>query len=203
MRYVQDGQTGQYYEAIADLIGSITPGVTVTSSTSAPATAAWFISTGSSTGALNNRVPIFQLQTQANIRYYFQVQSNPSGPYYYSVQLFDNSGTPIAQTGIIFVFVYDQTLTKIKETLLKTLSQRAQVSGVGTAGGLIQNSLTYTFGVPGSVHVTDPSDIIQVNFLATVSGQNGIYAPNSQIIFGCDNLSPTTAPPQGTPVEVF
>ncbi len=197
-RYVQDQQTKQWYETFNAFIGSASPGVTVTSATAPPASiAGWFISTSPSADVLNAKLPIFQYTTQANQRFRFVVQSNAGGPYWWQITLNDSAGTPTVQTGNLYVYVYDTTLNRVKCTLLNETSARGAVSGTPSQGGLIPNTLTYTFGSPDEEYVTDPGDVIQVVFQPTLTGQNGVYAPSSTILLKCEILSPSSGPTSG------
>lgn len=197
-RYVQDNQTGQWYETFTAQIGNSSPGVTVTSATTPPsALAGWFISTQPSADVLNQKLPIFQYTTQANQRFRFVVQANAVGPYWWQITLNDNGATPVVQTGLIWVYVYDTTMNRIKETLLQTTASRGSVAGTSGSGGLIPNTLSYTFGAPDEEYVTDPGDVIQVVFMPTLTGQNGVLATASTIYLSCEILSPSTGPKGG------
>lgn len=196
-RYVVDNLTGQQYATFKTAIGQTLQGVQTTSNTSPPGQPSWFISTGSSTSYLNASLQIFNYVTQSNQRFRFVVQSNPLGPYWYQIQLYDSSGSSVVQQGNLTVQVYDTSGNIIKQTLIQDTSSRAAISGTNTGGGgLTQNTLTYTFGDPGEEFVTDPGDVIRIYFQPTQSGQNGVYAPASNIFLSCELLSPSSGPTQ-------
>lgn len=194
-RYVQDSNTGQWYVTFTTNIGNTSTGVTVTSATVPPASiAGWFISTQASANVLNQKLQIFQYVTQANQRFRFVVQSNAGGPYWFQITLNDNAGTPTVQQGLLYLYVYDSTQNIIKATLLQTTAARAALSGTATSGGLIPNTLTYTFGNPDEEYVTDPGDVLALVFIPTLTGQGGVYAPASTVYLSCEILSPSTGP---------
>ena len=184
--YTKGGVT---YSGYVVSIGSGSPGVVIGTTTTPPTTSAsWFIN-GSGTVGLQQE--IFRFSTQVEQRYAFKVQDNPMGPFTYNISLYDNSATPILQTGTIQLQVWDSALQVNKKTLLTIDSASANSSGTATAsGGVIQNRLAYNFGDPSAMYITTPGDIIRVFFTASAS-QNGVNAAKSTINLYVDQLTQT------------
>ncbi len=180
---------GQSYSGYVVTLGSGSPGVVIGTTTTPPTTSAsWFIN-GSGTAGLQQE--IFRFATQVEQRNAFKVQDNPMGPFTYNINLVDNSGTPVLQTGMIQLQVWDSALQVNKKTLLSIDSSSASASGSATgSGGVIQNRLAFNFGDPGAMYITSPGDIIRLYFTPSAS-QNGVQASKSTIALYVDQLTQT------------
>lgn len=175
---------GVTYNDYIITLGSTTPGVAVTNATVPPTTSpSWFINSQSAATGLQQE--ILRIVTQVSQMYAFICQDNPSGPYTYTIKLVDSSGTPVQQTGLIQVQVWDSALQRNKKTLLTIDASSAAASG--TAGN-IQQRLPYNFGAPGAYYVTIPGDVIRVFFTPNAS-QNGVSSANSLVQLYCSLLS--------------
>lgn len=178
---------GTQYQAYIFALGSSTSGVAITNATAPPTSSpSWFINSPSS--VTSGQYEVFRFATQAEQRFAFYCQSNPSGPFTFNIKLVDSSGTPIQQTGLIYVQVWDVTLQRNKCTLLTIDAASAAASG--TAGN-IQQRLAYTFAQQGTAsawYITTPGDVIRLYFLPQAS-QNGVYSTNSVINLYCYFLS--------------
>lgn len=178
---------GTNYQAYIFALGSSTPGVAVTNSTSVPTSSpSWFINTPAS--QTSGSYECFRYSSQAEQRFAFYCQSNPSGPFTFNIKLVDSSGTPVLQVGLIYLQVWDVTLQRNKVTLLTIDSGSASASG--TAGN-IQQRLAYTFAQQGTAsawYITTPGDVVRLFFLPQQS-QNGVYSTNSVINLYCYFLS--------------
>jgi len=175
---------GVTYNDYIITLGSQTPGVAITNSTVPPtSSASWFVnSAANSTG---QQQEILRIVTQVSQQYAFVCQDNPSGPYTYTIKLVDGSATPIQQTGLIYVMVWDAALQKNKKTLLTIDASSAASSGTG---GNIQQRLPYNFGAPGAYYVTIPGDVIRV-FFTPNANQSGVNSTNSSVQLYCSFLS--------------
>ncbi len=181
------GPDGTTYNAYIFALGSSTPGVAVTASTTAPTSSpSWFIESPGSVAS--GQYEIFRFATQAEQRFAFYCQSNPSGPFTFNIKLADNSGTPVIQQGLLYLQVWDVALQRNKCTLLTIDAASAAASG--TAGN-IQQRLAYTFaqqGTSSAWFITSPGDVVRLFFFPNTS-QNGVYPANSVISLYCYLLS--------------
>jgi hypothetical protein len=180
---------GQQYKGYVVSIGSGSPGVVIGTSTTPPTTSAsWFIN---GLGTVGLQQEVFRFATQVSQQYAFKVQDNPMGPFTYTMNMVDSSGTPVLQKGTLQLQVWDSALQVNKKTLLTIDSATAATSGTAGTGGAIQNRLPYNFGEPGEMYVTTPGDIIRLFFTPTAA-QNGVNATNSSIVLYVDQLTQTS-----------
>jgi|GEM_PF-6327866 hypothetical protein len=165
---------GVTYNDYIVTIGSSWPGVAITDATVPPTSSpSWFINSQSSSTGLQQE--ILRIVTQVSQMFGFVCQDNPSGPYTFTIALVDSAGTPVQQTGMISVQVWDSALQRNKKTLLTIDASSAASSGTS---GNIQQRLPYNFGAPGAYYVTTPGDVIRVYFTPNAA-QNGVSSKNS------------------------
>ena len=111
------GPDGTTYNAYIFALGSSTPGVAITASTTAPTSSPSLVHRVPGLGG-KRAVRDFPFRHPGGAAIRVLLPGNPSGPFTFNIKLADNSGTPVIQQGLLYLQVWDVALQRNKWTLL-------------------------------------------------------------------------------------